>query len=201
MNAMRNQKGPLKEEIIDRSIQLFVRKGYNGTRVEDITDATNVSKAAFYLHFSSKGALLETIVERYESLFMDQIVEAVLNSEGGFLRKMKYSHKWATDFAFQNRDLCVGFMNITAEMAGSGTPIEKRIKAIHARYRDFIKAILELGRKEGKIKDNLDIEFAAHVLNALHDGALIEWYTNFDAVDGARLALAYREIFLTGILK
>ena len=198
---MRNQKVPLKEEIIDRSIQLFVRKGYSATRVEDITDATNVSKAAFYLYFSSKSELLETIVDRYETLFIDRIVDAVLNSEGDFLRKIKYSHKWATDFAYHNRDLCVGFMTISAEMAGSGTAIEKRIKAIHARYRAFIKNILELGKEEGKIKENLDTEFAAHVLNALHDGALIEWYTNFDEIDGARLALAYRDIFLTGILR
>jgi len=198
---MRNQKVPLREEIIDRSIQLFVRKGYNGTRVEDITDATNVSKAAFYLHFTSKGELLETIVDRYETLFMDRITHAVLSSKGDFLRKIRYSHKWATDFAFHNRDLCVGFMTISAEMAGSGTAIENRIKAIHARYRAFIKSILELGREEGKIKDTLDIEFVTHVLNALHDGALIEWYTNFDEVDGATLARTYIDIFLAGILK
>ena len=198
---MRNQKVPLKEEIIDRSIQLFVRKGYNATRVEDITDATNVSKAAFYLHFASKGELLETIVDRYETLFMDRITEAVLSSKGDFLRKIRYSHKWATDFAFHNRDLCVGFITISAEMAGSGTTIESRIKAIHARYRAFIKSILELGRVEGKIKDTLDIEFVAHVLSALHDGALVEWYTNTDEVDGAKLARTYIDIFLTGILK
>jgi len=198
---MRSQKVPLKEEIIDKSIQLFVRKGYNATRVEDITDATNVSKAAFYLHFTSKGELLETIIDRYESLFTDQIVDTVLNSEGDFLSKMKYSHKWATDFAYHNRDLCVGFMTLSAEMAGSGTAIEARIKAIHARYRNFMKAILELGKKEGRIKDNLDIEVVAHVLNALHDGALIEWYTSYNEIDGAELAVAYREIFLSGILK
>jgi AcrR family transcriptional regulator len=198
---MRNQKSPLKEEIIDKGIILFVQKGYNATRVEDITDATNVSKAAFYLYFTSKGELLETIVDRYESLFLDQIIKAVLTPEGDFLHKIKHSHKWATDFAYYNRDLCVGFMTISAEMAGSGTKIESRIKAIHAKYRAFIKTILELGRKEGKIKDDLDIDLTAHILNAMHDGALIEWYINFDEINGAQLALTYRDIFLRGILK
>jgi TetR/AcrR family transcriptional regulator, cholesterol catabolism regulator len=198
---MRNQKAPLREGIIDQSIKLFLRKGYNATRVEDITDATNVSKAAFYCHFASKGELLETIVSRYESLFLEQIIKAVLSSEGDFLRKIKYSHKWATDFAYHNRDLCVAFMTISGEMAGSGTKIEDRIKTIHARYRTFLRTILEQGREEGKIKDGLDIDLAAHVMNAMHDGALIEWYTNFDEVDGAQLAVTYREVFLSGILK
>jgi AcrR family transcriptional regulator len=197
---MRNQKIPLKEEIINKSIKLFLQKGYNATRVEDITDATCVSKAAFYLHFASKGALLETIVDRYEFLFLDQITNAVRNSEGDFLRKIKYSHKWATDFAYNNKDLCIGFMTIAAEMVGSGTKIETKINAIKARYRAFIKELLELGRKEGKIRHDLNIDLAAHVINAIHDGVLIEWYANSDGIDGAQLALTYRDITLIGIL-
>ncbi|OPY66200.1 MAG: HTH-type transcriptional repressor BepR [Syntrophorhabdaceae bacterium PtaU1.Bin034] len=198
---MRNQKTPLKEEIIDKSIKLFLQKGYNATRVEDITDATSVSKAAFYLHFESKAELLETIVDRYESLFLDPIVKAVQNSEGDFLHKIKYSHKWAADFAYNNKDLCVGFMTISAEMVGSGTKIESKIKAIKARYRALFKELLEQGRREGMIKDKLDIDLAAHVINAIHDGVLIEWYANSDEIDGAKLALAYRDITLNGILK
>ncbi len=197
----RNQKTPLKEEIIDKSIKLILQKGYNATRVEDITDATSVSKAAFYLHFESKGQLLETIVDRYESLFLDPIIKAVRDSKGDFLHKMKYTHKWASDFAYNNRDLCVGFMTISAEMVGSGTKIETKIKAIKARYRSFYRELLELGKKEGVIKDKLDIDLAVHVINAIHDGALIEWYANADEIDGAKFALAYRDITLSGILK
>jgi AcrR family transcriptional regulator len=198
---MRNQKTRLKEEIIDKSIELILKKGYNATRVEDITKATSVSKAAFYLHFASKAQLLETIVDRYESLFLDPIIKAVRNSKGNFLHKMKYSHKWATDFAYNNKDLCVGFITISAEMVGSGTKIETKIKAIEARYWAFMKELLEQGRREGMIKDKLDIDLAAHVINAIHDGVLIEWYANSDEIDGAKLALAYRDITLNGILK
>lgn len=198
---MRNQTTSLKEEIIDKSVKLFLEKGYNATRVEDITNATNVSKAAFYLHFTSKAEILETIVGRYESLFLDPIIVAVRNLDSDFLGKFKYSHKWATDFAYSNKDLCVGFMTIAAEMVGSGTKIESKIKAIKARYRDLIRELLELGKSEGKIRENLDIDIAAHVINAIHDGVLIEWYANPGEVDGAQLAITYRDIALRGILK
>jgi AcrR family transcriptional regulator len=198
---MRGSKTPLKEEIIDKSIQLFLRKGYNATRVEDITDASNVSKAAFYCHFASKSELLETIVDRYGTLFVDSIVDAVRNSKGDFLRKFRYSHKWATDFAYNNTELCVGFTTIAAEMTGSGTPIEAKIKAIRAKYRSFIKEMLDLGKKEGKLRDDLNIDLTAHAMNAIHDGSLIEWYSNSDHVDGVQFALTYLEITLKGILK
>ncbi len=198
---MRNKRTSLKEDIIENSIKLFLRKGYNATRVEDITNATNVSKAAFYCHFNSKDELLETIVDRFGTLFVDRVIEEVRNAEGDFLRKLKYEHKWASNFAFSNKELCIGFVTIAGELAGSGTPTESRIKAISARYRNFLKELLEQGRREGAIKDDLDIDLAAHVINGIHDGMLIEWYDNLDQVDGAKLALAYRDIALRGILK
>ena len=144
---------------------------------------------------------METIVDRYESLFLDSIIKTVRSSKGDFLRKMKYRHKWASDCAYNNRDLCVGFMTISAEMVGSGTKIKTKVKAIKARYRALYRELLELGRREGMVKDELDIDVAAHVINAIHDGALIEWYANSDQIDGAKLALTYRDITLNGILK
>jgi AcrR family transcriptional regulator len=198
---MRNQGTALKEEIIEKSVKLFLQKGYNATRVEDITTATNVSKAAFYVHFKSKNELLETIIDRYESIFIDQAIRVVRKSREDFLRRIKYNHKWVTEFAYSNPELCVAFLTISAEMVGSGTTVEAKIRAIKSKYRAFIKELLELGRKEGKIKENLDLDLAAHIINALHDGILFEWYTNRDEVDGGRLAVTYREIELSGILK
>jgi AcrR family transcriptional regulator len=41
----------------------FVKKGLRGARIEDITAASGLSKGAFYLHFASKEALFEELVQ------------------------------------------------------------------------------------------------------------------------------------------
>jgi AcrR family transcriptional regulator len=41
----------------------FVKKGLRGARIEDITAACGLSKGAFYLHFASKEALFEELVQ------------------------------------------------------------------------------------------------------------------------------------------
>jgi len=45
----------------------FVRKGLRGARIEDITAACGLSKGAFYLHFDSKEALFEEVVQTLAS--------------------------------------------------------------------------------------------------------------------------------------
>lgn len=51
----------------------FVRSGLIGARIEDITQASGLSKGAFYLHFDSKEALFAELVEDFE-----QKMEAIL---------------------------------------------------------------------------------------------------------------------------
>lgn len=43
----------------------FARKGLLGARIEDITAACGLSKGAFYLHFESKEALFEQLVQSF----------------------------------------------------------------------------------------------------------------------------------------
>jgi AcrR family transcriptional regulator len=43
----------------------FAKKGLVGARIEDITAACSLSKGAFYLHFESKEALFEGLVQAF----------------------------------------------------------------------------------------------------------------------------------------
>ena len=53
------KKGDLrKQEILNTAEQLFCRKGYEETSIQDILDRLNCSKGSFYHHFISKESLL-----------------------------------------------------------------------------------------------------------------------------------------------
>ena len=59
--------------IIDKSVELFAKNGFESTSVQDITEACGISKGAFYLHFESKNSLLISIFQ----LFLDKFTEKV----------------------------------------------------------------------------------------------------------------------------
>lgn len=50
------------QELLAAAQQLFFKKGYENTSVNDIIKAVGVSKGAFYHHFESKAAVLEAAV-------------------------------------------------------------------------------------------------------------------------------------------
>lgn len=52
------------EKIIVAATDLFTKKGYEHTSIQDILDATQLSKGGFYHHFKSKDEILEAVMQR-----------------------------------------------------------------------------------------------------------------------------------------
>ena len=50
--------------ILDSAEKLFIEKGYEKTSLQDIINATNLSKGAIYHHFSSKEEIFLRIGDR-----------------------------------------------------------------------------------------------------------------------------------------
>ena len=51
-----------KERILDLSLELFSKYGYQGTSVKNIADAVGIKDSSLYKHFKSKKEIFDTIV-------------------------------------------------------------------------------------------------------------------------------------------
>ncbi|MGQ0533948.1 MAG: TetR/AcrR family transcriptional regulator [Caulobacteraceae bacterium] len=51
------------EEILEAALKEFTTRGFEAARMEDIAKRAGLSKAAIYLYFPSKAALLEALIE------------------------------------------------------------------------------------------------------------------------------------------
>ena len=70
------RKGDLKkQEILQTAEDLFCKKGYEETSVQDILDILHTSKGSFYHHFESKEYLLEAMCDRRAMLIAHQVEE------------------------------------------------------------------------------------------------------------------------------
>ena len=88
MNAGRPQKkferraDARPDEVLAAALDLFLRDGFEATRMEDIGKAAGISKATVYLYFPSKQALLEGIVRRSIAPIPDEVGKAVAKLQG-----------------------------------------------------------------------------------------------------------------------
>ena len=56
-----------RNEILDESEKLFVKKGFNGTSTNDILESVGIARGTLYYHFKSKEDIMDALIERYNS--------------------------------------------------------------------------------------------------------------------------------------
>ena len=190
----------MRDLILRKSIALFLRTNFKATSIQHITDALGITKGAFYWHFKSKDELLLTIIEKYDNEFLQRLYAHMEVFEGNFIKKFREYHKYINEYAREHGEFCVLFVTLAAEMAGSRTEAERRIKRVYEKYHAFIASLLTLGKNEGLFEAGFAVPLNAHIIIAIHNGILLQWYMNRRGIDGSSLGRTYRDVILYGMV-
>lgn len=193
------QKRDTEKKIIQAALSLFVLKGYHGTSVNDITQKVGVTKGALYSHFAGKKDLLIRIIDEFESLYTDRLIETVSSFDGSPVDQLYEAFKFASRFVLENRNLCVFLTFMSIELKGD-MDIEPLLKRNYRKYQKFISRIIRDGIKQKLFKKSLDPDLVALSFVATHDGVLNHWVLNQNQLDGDFYARTFREIFISGLM-
>jgi AcrR family transcriptional regulator len=191
----------VKETIIRESTRLFVANGFRGTSVKDITEAAGIARGTLYWYFKSKEEILESIFEKFEQEFIGGLTDTVAACEGDFTAKYRAFHKFATEFARDNRDLSLAFNVLLNEIVGTNTRPEKVVRAVYAKYHQLLKNMLDAGKRDGSVREDVDSALYAHVVMGAHSGMLVEWFVNADSLEVGPFVKTFRDFVLKGIIE
>jgi AcrR family transcriptional regulator len=78
-------------ELTAAALELFVEKGFAGTRLDDVAARAGVSKGTLYLYFDSKEALFKAVIQEGIVPILEEgsdLVEAFKGSASELLRLM-----------------------------------------------------------------------------------------------------------------
>jgi AcrR family transcriptional regulator len=181
-------------------MRIFLEKGYHGTSIDDITRAAKLTKGALYWHFHSKEDLLKRIIEEYEGRFLDGMIQAVNEVKGTILDKIERYFRYNAAFAYYNRELCVSFDTLAAELVGAHHGIEAEFRRIYKKYQNFLSNLMVQGKKERFFKKEIDENLSALVIIAFHVGILLQWSMNKDEIDGKAYVNMFKKIMLQGLM-
>ncbi len=189
----------VKETIIRESTRLFLANGFRGTSVKEITEAAGIGRGTLYWYFKSKEEILESVFLRFEREFVEGLEKAVDNCKGDFVAKYKVFHKFATEFARDNRDLSLAFNGLLMEIVGTGTRGEKVAKTVWEKFRRILEKMLEEGKKEGTVPAEIVPAVHSHVIVASHTGMLVQWLVNGESLDVRNFVRSFRDLLLNAI--
>ena len=155
----REAQNRIKQEAFLRAgTQHFNRKGFSGTSLDDIAESLDVSKGAFYYHFTNKEALLSQCYE----FTLDQFERITSGVEQTDLSPIDKLGAVCTEiFELQNSDRgpLIRYNTITALPPDLRRAVLHRTEEIHAKLGEMIAE----GISEGSI-ENQSVLVTRHLM-------------------------------------
>ncbi len=71
------------EQVMDKAVEAFWRKGYEATSIQDLVDATGLHRGSLYAAFGSKQELFLTVLDRYNHVVVTRLLELLENEPTG----------------------------------------------------------------------------------------------------------------------
>ncbi|MDB4952294.1 MAG: TetR family transcriptional regulator [Gemmatimonadetes bacterium] len=152
-------------EILDAAMEMFVEKGFAGTRMEEIAQRAGVTKGTVYLYYESKEALFRAVVQDniLPSLEEGERTVAEWTGSSADLLAELMRRKW--QMIGRSRLSCVPKL-MTSEAANFPELARFYMEEVVHRGRRVLESVLRRGIEGGEFRPELDVRTAVRVIQS-----------------------------------
>ena len=162
-----------KARIIHQAAELFNLKGYAGSSIADIMQATGLKKGGIYNHFQSKDELALAAFDHAASLLSQRIWSVVKTKQNAIERLDALVSAYLT--YIDNPPIIGGcpILNTAIETDDTDSLLRDRALAAVNSWRSLIVRIIEKGIKKGEVKATVEPDTVATIIICNIEGAIM----------------------------
>jgi TetR/AcrR family transcriptional repressor of nem operon len=163
----------VREQLIEAGLETLHLHGFNGSGVQDITDAAGVPKGSFYNHFESKEDLALQALERYwqngagrRGVLSDTSLDPV--------ERLRRHFRGLSDLAVRQKfqkGCMIG--NFSTELSAQSKEVRDRLAGIYAAWSRAIESCVREAEKAGRVQPRLPAATIATFLLNAWEGAVL----------------------------
>lgn len=159
-----------EEEVLKKAMELFWKRGYHATSVQDLVDYLGINRASLYDTFGGKKELFEKTVEAY-IIKTDQEMKNFLESQPSVKAGLKKLFQKSIAEVFDDQDKKGCFLvNCTTEIVSSDPMIQERLKANKTIKEEIFYSFLMSGVEKGELPKGKDYKALAVLLFTINNG-------------------------------
>ncbi|MCI0520406.1 MAG: TetR/AcrR family transcriptional regulator [Chloroflexi bacterium] len=137
-----------RSEILDTAQRLVYTRGYEQMSIQDILDAMQISRGAFYHYFDSKGNLLEALISRMVDEVEPSLVQVVQDPRLSAIQKLDLYFQTAMQWKSGQKTLMMAILRIWYH-DDNAIVRQKAFTETLQRIVPHLVAVIEQGVQEG----------------------------------------------------
>lgn len=162
-----------RQFIVEKTAPLFNQKGFDGTSLNDLTEATGLTKGALYGNFSDKDEIA-TAAFRYSVRKMKDTIKSRVDTATSNKEKLILLLEFFAEYVFKPPvpGGCP-LLNTAIEADDHRTAMRRLVAAELVQTVDFITALLKKGVRAGEFKKDINARHLAYTFFCSVEGALM----------------------------
>ncbi|RJP75278.1 MAG: TetR/AcrR family transcriptional regulator [Candidatus Abyssobacteria bacterium SURF_17] len=163
-----------RKEIIEASMRLFSRRGYHGTSVAQIAEATGLTKGALYWYFKGKEDLFLTVLEHIRDHWQKTIMSRVEACQGVIEKLEQLFEATSEMVAAAENPYSMHLFLVSAGAQPEMREFEDAIKAAYAGYVKTLAETIRAGQEDGEIRKDIDAQSIAVGIIGCLEGIVLQ---------------------------
>ncbi len=189
------KKARLRQQIIDTSIRMFRKRGYEATRIDDIVQTLEISQPTFFRYFPTKDAVLREVGERGYACICERL-RSELSSKAGTDERLQRLYVTMAREVEADRKLWQAVV-----LSGAMDPVRSaELRAHEEAAVSLLQEILAQGQKRGEVTRAFPVVHLAEFMEGLYNTVVRQWAVDLTGphklTDRVRSAV---DFFLRGI--
>ncbi len=195
-------KEAIKNYIIEKASKIFSEKGFKNTTMDEVANVSDVSKPTLYNYFPSKEELFRKVLDSINRE-VDSAVFGDINPNDDVFENLRIIILNSFKFLLKRKKI----MKIALFESGGFTRNRKKSKlkeflSDRQRRKKLLLKILNKGKEQGKIRDDLDTEILSIIyLGMMKEISLEMIFFDYDIKDIESLTDNLINIMKNGITR
>ena len=169
-----------KLHILQTVAPIFNKNGYAATSMNDITNASGLTKGAIYGHFKNKEALSISAFKYNVKQMMSKIAEHLSLSDSPIQKLYLISDFYRDYYTFSKQLGGCPVLNVGVDANNQNTLLLENVRIVVEKIQDQVAAIIEDGIEIEEISSEINAMQYAKRLDTLIQGAIFMTYTMND---------------------
>lgn len=167
--AMGRPRNFCPDEALNRALEVFWRKGYEGASINDLTEAMGINKPSLYAAFGNKEDLFRKALERYTQEKVAYLNDA---TDAPTARAVAERLLFGAVDMLTDPGHPVGCLVTKGAMTcgDEAQSIKEKIAHIHTNYETRMHARLERAKQDGELPADADVAHLTQFLTTIIQG-------------------------------
>ncbi len=162
-----------KARIVHQAAELFNRKGYAGSSIADVMQATGLKKGGIYNHFKSKDELALAAFDYAVNLMSKEVWQAVKTKRNAIERLQALASAY---LIYIDKPPIAGgcpILNTAIEADDLDSPLRDRALAAINSWRGLIVRIIQKGIRKQEVRSTVEADTVATIIICTIEGAIM----------------------------